>query len=349
MRDVLMGQSIGINFALFALLAVGIWLVGSRLTFFADAISERYKLAASTVGLVFLALATSLPEVATTMTAAIKQNSDLVLNNLFGGIALQTAVLALADFWAKGAISNYPRKANHALEATLLVALMACLQVVFILGEPISILNLGLGSIVVAIAYIGSIRLLRWYDQGSDWIPVDLPDVQPEDRVFDSRIMMSQLSAQRLVFFSVLACALIMVLGIAIVEVSEVLAIKTGWGGGFFSVTFLAAATSLPELSTTITAVRMGAYTLAISNVFGSNLIMVVLIFPADILHFSGPILGTAGSSTQLAIASGTLVTTIYLIGLIVRRKPKIGPIGIDSFLVLIVYAISLALYYTLS
>ncbi|MDJ0612713.1 MAG: hypothetical protein QNJ29_03490 [Rhizobiaceae bacterium] len=349
MQEILLAQGLAINFLIFLLLACGIWLVGSRLTYLADAICDRYNLGASTVGLLFLALSTSLPEVATTVSAALIQNSDLVLNNLFGGIALQTAVLAFADFWARGAISNYPRKANHALEATLLVALMACLQVVLILGEPISIFGVGIGSILIAFAYAGSITLLRWYDGGSHWIPVDLPDLENDRISLVSRKSVSKLPSPNLILISGIACVLIMGLGVAIVEVSEVLAKRSGMGSGFFGVTFLAAATSLPEVSTTITAVRMGAYTLAISNVFGSNLIMIVLIFPADILYFERPILDAATASTQLAIACGSLVTAIYLVGLIVRRKPKIGPIGVDSFLVLVVYASSLLLYYGLT
>lgn len=348
MQNLISDQAMGVNFLLFLLLAVGIWFAASNLTYFADAISERYKLAASTVGLVFLALATSLPEVVTTATAAIKQNADLVLNNLFGGIALQTAVLAFADFWAKGAISNYPRKATHALEATLLVALMACLQITFIFEETISFANIGIGSAFVAIIYVGSIQLLRYYDHAPDWVPIDLPTVPDGRQRKVARVAIGKWSSRVLMTNSGLACLAILVLGILIIDVSEVLAIQTGLGTSFFGVTFLAAATSLPELSTTITAVRMGAYTLAISNVFGSNLIMIVLIFPADILHTSGPILSTPSTLTQLAIAVGILVTTIYLIGLIIRHKPKIGKIGLDSFLVLMIYAISLILYYSL-
>ena len=149
MNALLFSLPSGINILIFGMLALGIWYAGSRLTYLADAVAGRFKLASSMMGLVFLALATSLPEIATTMTAAAKQNADLVLNNLFGGIALQTAILALADFWAKGAISNYPRKATHALEATLLVALLACLQTAFIIGEPVSFLNVGMGSVLV--------------------------------------------------------------------------------------------------------------------------------------------------------------------------------------------------------
>ncbi|MGI9351521.1 MAG: sodium:calcium antiporter [Rhizobiaceae bacterium] len=348
MQHLFTNQSVLTNILIFLLFAAGIWFAGSRLTYLADAVTDRYKMAASTVGLVFLALATSLPEVVTTMTAASNQNAELVLNNLFGGIALQTAILAVADFWAKGAISNYPRKANHALEATLLVGLLAGLQVAFIMNEPISFMNVGLGSMVIACAYFGGIQLLRWYDGSSDWVPVDLPEA--DDALFERGILAiaDKTSSTWLVIWGVTACLAILVFGILIVDISEVLADQTGLGSGFFGVTFLAAATSLPELSTTVTAVRMGAYTLAISNVFGSNLIMVVLIFPADILHTNGPILASAQGATHLAVASGVLVTTIYLIGLIVRRKPRVGRVGIDSFLVLSVYAISLFLYYYL-
>ena len=348
MQHLFTNQPVLTNVLVFLILATGIWFAGSRLTYLADAVTDRYKLAASTVGLVFLALATSLPEVVTTMTAATNQNAELVLNNLFGGIALQTAILAIADFWAKGAISNYPRKANHALEATLLVGLLAGLQIAFIMNEPISFMNVGLGSIVIVCAYVGGIQLLRWYEGSSDWVPVDLPE--PEEG-FRSRGMPQIADETSSIWFLVwgaTACLAILVFGILIVDVSEVLAQQTGLGSGFFGVTFLAAATSLPELSTTITAVRMGAYTLAISNVFGSNLIMVVLIFPADVLYLSGPILASVQGATHLAVASGVLVTTIYLIGLIVRRKPRVGPVGIDSFLVLSIYAISLFLYYYL-
>ena len=330
------------------MLAFGIWYAGSRLTYLADAIAGQFKLASSIMGLIFLALATSLPEVATTMTAAAKQNANLVLNNLFGGIALQTAILALADFWAKGAISNYPRKTNHALEATLLVALLACLQTAFFIGEPVSFFNIGLGSILVALAYVGAIQLLRWYDNNSDWIPIDLPDLDDTGFITNSRKRFIENSTLALVCKGLTACICILVLGIAIVFVSEVIALQTGLGSGFVGVTFLAAATSLPELSTTITAVRMGAYTLAISNVFGSNLIMIVLVFPADIFHTSSPILSSATNSTQIAISMGILVTAVYLIGLIVRRKPKVGRIGVDSMLVLVLYASSLVLYYIL-
>jgi cation:H+ antiporter len=55
----------------FAACATCVWIAGARLAYFADALADRFKLAKSLVGLLLLSLATSLPEVATTLTAAV--------------------------------------------------------------------------------------------------------------------------------------------------------------------------------------------------------------------------------------------------------------------------------------
>ena len=329
----------------FLMCAAVVWLSGARLAYLADALADRYHLAKSLMGLLVLSLATSLPEVATTLTAAVQQARDLVLNNLFGGIALQTAILAMSDFWARGPITNYPRKANHALEATLLVFLLAIALVVTSLGETWVLFEVGLGSAFIALAYVGAIWLLRQYDDTSDWVPVDLPD--PEPLPFPAPSGLQNAKNVSLVSQAVVASAAILVFGLLLVAFAERIAVQSGLGAGFVGVTFLAAATSLPELTTSITAVRIGAYTMAISNIFGSNLIMLVLVFPADILFRAGPILQNTSRTVSLALAFGIVVTAIYLTGLIVRRKPRIGAVGLDSILVLVAFLTSLVAYFS--
>lgn len=332
------------SLVLFAISASCVWVAGARLAYLADALSDRFKLAKSLMGLLLLSLATSLPEVATTLTAAIQQSQDLVLNNLFGGIALQTAILAMADFWARGPITNYPRKANHTLEATLLVLLLAVTLVITNLGETFVVANVGLGSACIAMIYIGAIWLLRRYDESSDWVPVDLPD--PDPLAFPAPTGLAQAANISLIWQAVAACIAILIFGLLLVLFADRIAGQSGLGTGFIGVTLLAAATSLPELTTSIAAVRIGAYTMAISNIFGSNLIMLVLVFPADILFRAGPILQGATRTVDLALAFGLTVTAIYLVGMIVRRKPRIGKFGADSILVLLTFLVSLAAYY---
>ncbi|MFK7837437.1 MAG: sodium:calcium antiporter [Sulfitobacter sp.] len=328
----------------FAFCATCVWIAGAQLAYLADALAGRFKLAKSLMGLLILSLATSLPEVATTLTAAAGQARDLVLNNLFGGITLQTAILAMSDFWARGPITNYPRKANHALEATLLVLLLSVVLVIINLGETFVFAGVGLGSVCIAGIYAGAVWLLRRYDDSSDWVPVDLPD--PDPLAFPAPTGLAERGNAALIWQALAACLAILVFGLLLVIFAERIADQTGLGTGFIGVTLLAAATSLPELTTSIAAVRIGAYTMAISNIFGSNLIMLVLVFPADVLFRGGPILQGVSATVSLALVFGLVVTTIYLIGLIVRRKPRIGDIGLDSILVLIAFMLSLLAYY---
>lgn len=332
------------SLCVFAFCAAAVWMAGARLAYLADALADRYQLAKSLVGLLVLSLATSLPEVATTLTASVQQSRDLVLNNLFGGIALQTAILAMSDFWARGAITNYPRKTNHALEATLLVLLLSVTLIITDLGETVAFEGVGAGSVLIALIYGGAIWLLRRHADVTDWVPVDLPD--PERLPFPAPFGLATSGNKSLLLQAFAACGAILVFGLLLVVFAERIATQSGLGAGFVGVTLLAAATSLPELTTSITAVRIGAYTMAISNIFGSNLIMLVLVFPADVLFRSGPILQDTSPTVSLSLAFGIAVTTIYLIGLIIRRKPRIGSLGLDSILVLLVFSSSLVAYY---
>lgn len=85
---------------------------------------------------------------------------------------------------------------------------------------------------------------------------------------------------------------------------------------------------------------------MAISNIFGSNLIMLALIFPADIAYRNGPILAQVDDVAQLSLVAGVIVTAIYIAGLLIRRTPRMFGAGVDSLLVLAIYVGSLFTLY---
>jgi cytochrome c oxidase subunit 2 len=97
-----------LNVTILICAAVLIWLAGTRLADYADVFSERTHLSEAFLGLVLLGVATSLPEVATSLTASLIGNAQLVSGNLFGGVALQIAVLAIVDLIAvRGALTYF--------------------------------------------------------------------------------------------------------------------------------------------------------------------------------------------------------------------------------------------------
>lgn len=325
------------------------WMTGTRLSYLADAIGHRTGISRAIMGLLFLAAITELPELVTTFYSSWKGNAALALNNMFGGIVMQTAVLAVADaFVLHLAISALPRKTTPILEGMLLIVMLSALLVVTMVGEIALFGYAGLGAIILAAVYVTSVLLLRRVDKSQNWKPIDLPNPDQLKTKTKNRDFRNT-SARTQALYSILAICVILICGTLLVESAEAIAVQTFLGNSFVGVTLLAAATSLPELSTTITAVRIGAYTMAISNILGSNLIMILLILPADLLYRSGPILDQADDTARVALGFGVLVTAIYLVGLLVRKKPRIMGMGVDSLVVLVVYAISLVTLFQVS
>ncbi len=340
---------LALNALLFAAAAYGVWIAGARLASYADEISDRKRMGKALMGLVFLAAATSLPEVVTTMTAAIAGEARLLLNNMFGGVSMQTAILAVADIFAgSAAISFYPRKPTPILEGSLLILLLGLLNGIVLFGEQVLIWQIGFGSICVALAYMLAIAMLRQFDEKDVWLAIEIPEEKEDAPVYPWRIRLEAMPISALVLRCAAASAMILVCGIVLVHVSDALAEQTGLGRSFIGATLLAATTSLPEVSTTIMAVRLRAYTMAISNIFGSNLIMIILLLPADILYRPGPVLAETDATAQFAIVSGIVVTVIYVIGLVIRSSRTIRGVGIDSVLVMAIYLATVAVFYSL-
>lgn len=345
----LISQPLWINVVLFIVSAIVIWVAGSKLVTYADAIADRKQWGKAIVGLILLATVTSLPEIATTLTASAKGNAGLALNNLFGGISMQTAILGVVDaFIVRGALTFYPRSTTHALEASLLILLLSILLVVGIGGEITIAYGIGLGSSALAVAYTLCLILLRKYEAHGDWVPVELPEKKAPPPRLRAVITTVTVPMQTLVARSAISSLLILVCGVLLAQSAEAIAIQTGVGSNFVGVTILAASTSMPELSTTIAAARQGSFNLAISNIFGSNLIMVGLLLPADLIYRDGPILAEVSAYESLALVIGILVTSIYVVGMLVRTKPRVMQMGIDSIAVLIVYFGSLVMLYFL-
>lgn len=333
------------NIAIFCGLAVGIWLAGTRLAYLASAIGDATGIDRALMGLLFLAGITELPELVTTISAAVQGDAALALNNMFGGIAMQTAILAVADaFVAHATLTAFPRKPTPILEGVLLILLLTVTLGIISVGEFGLPGGVGLGTVLLAAIYVFSILILRHYDAHNLWRPIDLPEPPPLIAAPESAY--AALPLRTLSLYSAGAAVVIMVCGILLVESAQTVARQTGLGSSFIGATLLASSTSLPELSTTIAAVRMGAYTMAISNIFGSNLIMVIVLFPADIFYRQGEILRQADDTARLALLSGILVTVIYVIGLLIRHKPRLFGVGLDSALVMAVYLASLYAFY---
>lgn len=145
-----------------------------------------------------------------------------------------------------------------------------------------------------------------------------------------------------IVFFG--ASALIVLVAGKLADFGDAIAIRTGLGRMFIGMLLLAAATSLPELLTTINSIQIGVPNLAAGNLFGSNTFNMFLLAIIDLAFFRQRLL--RGAAMRHAL-SGSL--TMLMIGLVLffisaNIDLRIGWVGVDSLLVIGFYAVAIYL-----
>jgi cation:H+ antiporter len=338
-----------------ALIFVGsaavIWISGVQLSDMTDVLAERLHLGSALGGLIVLAVATNLPEIAITLSAAASHHLDVAVGNILGGIAIQTVVLVALD--AFGVRARRPLTYQAAsLVLVLEGALVVLLLVVVVAGAqlPPSLLHLRLTPdvVIIAVAWVVGLLLidragsrLPWSDSG------DAPDTQPEPRgnrrtKKEKAATSRKVSTAKASIVFGIAAAATLVTGVTIERSGEELFSRWGFSGVLFGSTVLAAATSLPELSTGITSARMGDFQLAISDIFGGNAFLPVLFLPATLISGSA-VLPAAGRSDIYLTALGAALTVVYIAGLIFRPSRNIARMGPDSIVVLLLYVVGIA------
>ncbi|RZL20048.1 MAG: sodium:calcium antiporter, partial [Sphingomonas sp.] len=95
------GLGLPVLLAIFAACAGVIWVAGVKLADTTDILSSRLHLGKALGGIIVLAIATNLPEVAITVSAALAGNLGVAVGNILGGIAIQTVVLGAMDIAMK--------------------------------------------------------------------------------------------------------------------------------------------------------------------------------------------------------------------------------------------------------
>jgi cation:H+ antiporter len=132
--------------------------------------------------------------------------------------------------------------------------------------------------------------------------------------------------------------------GWVLMEAAKGIADQTGLSETLVGGLFTALATSTPELVTTIAAIRIGALTLAVSNIFGTNCFNMLVVAAADAAYPHGSIYYDMAPVQMMWGLIGILMTTILLLGMVRRETYCVGRIGFESALMLCVYAVAIGI-----
>jgi cation:H+ antiporter len=153
---------------------------------------------------------------------------------------------------------------------------------------------------------------------------------------------------RRAVLLTAAMGGIILVGGWLLASIGDALATQTGLGESFVGMTLVGTATSLPEISTVVMAVRIRRYTMAFADIFSTNIIDLMLVFVIDAIAPGQPVLDTQDNFAAFGALLAVVVTLIYLAGLVERRDRTWLRLGPDSWLVVAAYLGGVAVLYFL-
>jgi cation:H+ antiporter len=140
-----------------------------------------------------------------------------------------------------------------------------------------------------------------------------------------------------------IAAVVILVSGPVVAAAADGIVRTSGLDATFIGAVLLAGATSLPELVVSLTAVRLGAFDVAVGNLFGSNALNMVVVLPVDIVT-AEPVLRTAAPSVAVAAAAAVGLMAMALAAIVTEEPTSARRLEPDALAVLIAYGAALVL-----
>lgn len=335
-----------------------IWIAGIQLSKSTDVLDARLHLGSALGGLIVLAVATNLPEIAITVTAAASGSVEVAVGNILGGIALQTVVIMLLDLFGKRGRSAKPltyRAASLTLviEALVVVAVLSVVVAGTQLPKSLDVLRFTPQAVLILVVWVVGLFLVRragthlpWHEDG------DAPDTTHRRSAHRANHAdpdtAKKTSTGRAALIFVVAAVATLIAGYVLEQSGDAASSKVGLSGVLFGATVLALATSLPEISTGLQAIRQGDENLAISDIFGGNAFLPVLFLLAGLVSGKA-VLPQAHSSDIYLTALAVLLTVVYALGLLFRPQKRVLGMGVDSLVVLVAYLVGIAGLFTVA
>ena len=302
----------------FLLCAGLVFWAGSLLSKYGDVIAEKTGLGRVWLGAILIAGVTSLPELASGISAvAWLKVPNLAAGAALGSCLFNLALIAIMDLVYQPGRVLAKAQDVHILSAGLGVLLLGIVAMGVLIGPTMNSfggLGLSVLSIVIIVLYaIGGRMIARLEKDRMNEV------LEQEARVnaYDA------ISARQSYIVFVLSAIGIVALGIWLASIGDRLSASTGLSASFVGNLFLAISTSLPEIAASLAAIRLGAIDLAIGNVLGSNLFNITLFFFYDLADGRANFWASLTNANAFAAVMTIMMTGVVIISLMYRASPK--------------------------
>ena len=275
----------------------------------ASGLATRLGIPQLVIGLTIVAMGTSLPEVAVSITAAMKQNAGISIGNVLGSNILNILIiLGITSVL----VSVGVQKSTYFYEIPFMLVITAILLAMGVTGQEVTRIE-GILLLILFVLYLVYLYFLSKQSKAPE---------SEEEKVF-----------------SVGKCIFLIILGGIMVVWGSDLAVKGasdlarifGVSERFIGLTIVALGTSLPELVTSVTAARKGNADIAIGNIVGSNIFNILFVLGISSTICDIPYALSFRVDAVIAIIAGVLLWIFSI------RKKKLTRSG--GVVMLIAYA----------
>ena len=249
-------------------------------------IAERFGIPQLVIGLTIVAMGTSAPEAAVSVTAALKGNADITVGNIVGSNILNILII----LGITAVLTNVRiQKTTFRYEIPFMIGITIILMAFGITGNQITFLE-GILFWLLFLIFLGYLFVIS--KKGS---------VQDEEEI-------KELPLWKGVLGIIIGGILVVKGSDFAVEGATEIARYFGMSERFIGLTIVAFGTSLPELVTSVTAARRGNADIAIGNIVGSNIFNILFVIGTTALICNVPFDQKFVIDTIVAIFSGVLL-----------------------------------------
>ena len=319
----------------FALAGAVVLVVSLRMTGLADMIADRAGWGEALVGGIVLGAATSLSGLMVSVSSAWSGDASLAFSNGVGGIAAQTAFLGIADLaYRKANLEHASAEPANLFQGVLLIILLA-MPVLAWASPQVSPFGLHPISVLLFLAYIYGVRLSQMVRDMPMWRAV-VTDKTREDAPEDADEPQRSPLGPAVAFVAL--AAVLAGSGWVIARIAAEFVPRFGLSSTLVGALLTAVVTSLPELVTTLAAVRRGALQLAVGGIIGGNTFDTLFLSASDLAYREGSLYHALQPQDFFWLATGLVMTALLLAGMILRQRSGPAGIGVESAGILSVY-----------
>ena len=259
-----------------------------------------------------LSAVTSLPELLTSLSSTVwLKNPGLSLGNILGSNLFNMTIIAmLIILWTSNfKKSNISKSHSYTAWVTLAIYVAVALNMLNIVN--FEVVTISITSIIILVLYTLGVKTMSNDDSGT------------ADEFKDETAVTTSLSLKQIIIRFILVSIGLVISSILITYVTDIIAARLNLGASLAGALLLGIATSLPELTSCVSLVKIGNFNVSVGNIVGSNLFNFLIIFISDVLFIGGTVYDFAESQTRNLVIFGIISTILMLTVLKIKDKVK--------------------------